>query len=106
MAWQASARQIFLPVIVVKGDDAIDIRARDVQSHRDQPHRGFRDKTERGLQIMQNRQHRAFPAVMRGDYLLCLGVVPRAYRHLIPFLPRFRFGTYHAGKQYQNSVLR
>ena len=55
--------------VVIEGDDAVHLGARDVQRLRDHRLSGFVDVAERLLQGVQNRQQRAFEAPVLGDDL-------------------------------------
>ena len=89
-AWQASARQSLIdrPVrrhaleIVVEGDDAVHLGARQVQRLGDERHGVRRDMAERGLHVVQDRQQGALAPLVTlqdfGDLLV--------FRHRHPLL--------------------
>ena len=70
--------------VMIEGDDAMDLGAREVERRRDQGHGGLGDIAELLLQRVQDRQHRAIAMPMLGDDLARMLAVPgRVVAHSI-----------------------
>jgi len=72
--------------IVVEGEDAMDLGARQIELRGDHRDRGLRHVTERLLQCMQDHQRRAFELRVAGDDLGAARGIP----HKRPSLVRLR----------------
>jgi hypothetical protein len=62
--------------IVIEGEDAVNLGARQVQRRCDHGSGGFRHVTERFLHRMQDHQRRAFELVMLRDDLGAARLIP------------------------------
>ena len=100
-AWQASARHNLItgrvrrrPLeVVIEGDDAVHLGARQVQRLRHDRHDRVRHEAEGGLHVVQDRQERALAPRMAAQDLLDLSLRPACsdrHRCALPLPTRIR----------------